>query len=93
MKNVLKAMLLFVMVVGLFVLAGLLIWNIMDHTNGRLVSTGERREYLLYFPKTYDPAKPVPLVINIHGFSQWPATQANVSQWNQLADEEGFIVV
>ena len=93
MKNVLKAMLLFVMVVGLFVLAGLLIWNIMDHTNGRLVSTGERRKYLLYIPKSYDPTKPVPLVINIHGFAQWPANQANVSQWNQLADEEGFIVV
>lgn len=93
MKNVLKAMLLFVMVVGLFVLAGLLIWNIMDHTNGRLVSSGEKREYLLYVPDSYDPAKTVPLVINIHGFAQWPANQANVSQWNQLADEEGFIVV
>ena len=93
MQNLLKVMFLFVMVVGVFFLAGLVIWNIMDRTNGRLVSSGERREYLLYVPKTYDPAKPVPLVINIHGFSQWPANQANVSQWNQLADEEGFIVV
>ena len=93
MQNLLKVILLFVMVVGVFILAGLIFWKIMDYTNGHLVSSGESREYLLYVPKTYDPAKPVPLVINIHGFSQWPANQANVSQWNKLADEEGFIVV
>ena len=95
MKNLLKVLFLFVLVIGLFILAGLIVWNILDRTNGSLVSSGEKREYLLYVPETYDPtsAQNVPLVINIHGFSQWPANQANVSQWNQLADEEGFIVV
>lgn len=95
MKNLLKIVFLFTLIVGVFILAGLIIWNILDRTNGSLVSSGEKREYLLYVPKSYDPtsAQNVPLVINIHGFSQWPANQANVSQWNQLADEEGFIVV
>ena len=95
MKNLLKIVFLFTLIVAVFILAGLIIWNILDRTNGSLVSSGEKREYLLYVPKSYDPtsAQNVPLVINIHGFSQWPANQANVSQWNQLADEEGFIVV
>ncbi len=95
MKNLLKIVFLFTLIVGVFILAGLIIWNILDRTNGSLISSGEKREYLLYVPKSYDPtsAQNVPLVINIHGFSQWPANQANVSQWNQLADEEGFIVV
>ena len=95
MKNFLKVVLLFVIIIGIFILAGLVIWNLLDRTNGSLVSSGEKREYLLYVPESYDPtsAQNVPLVINIHGFSQWPANQANVSQWNQLADEEGFIVV
>jgi polyhydroxybutyrate depolymerase len=93
MKNLLKVILLFLSFVGIFILAGLIIWNLADRVNGRLVSSGERREYLLYVPESYDPAKAVPLVINIHGFTQWPANQAEVSQWNQLADEEGFIVV
>ncbi len=93
MKNLLKVMFLFVIVIGLFFLAGLIAWKLADRTNGRLVSSGERREYLLYVPKTYNAAKPVPLVINIHGFSQWPANQAAVSRWNELADEQGFIVV
>ena len=36
---------------------------------------------------------PTPLVITIHGFAQWPANQRDVSRWNPLADEYGFIVV
>ena len=42
-------------------------------TNGRLVSAGEKRSYLLYVPATYDPATPTPLVISIHGYAEWPA--------------------
>ncbi len=93
MKKLLKVFLIIFAVFGLLILAGFTAFNIADRTNGRLVSSGEKREYLLYVPESYDSAKKVPLVINIHGFSQWPANQANVSQWNQLADEEGFIVV
>lgn len=64
-----------------------------NHTNGHLLSSGERRSYLLHVPKSHDPSTPAPLVIVIHGFAQWPANQARVSQWNKLADEKGFIVV
>ena len=83
-------------------LAGLLVfltpvlalaYFISNHTNGSLVSGGEKRKYLLHVPKKYDPSKPAPLVVVIHGFAQWPANQAQVSQWNPLANEKGFIVV
>lgn len=93
MKNFLKVVLIILGVIGLLVLSGVVAWNIADRTNGRLVSSGVKREYLLYVPDSYDGSKSVPLVITIHGFAQWPANQAWVSQWNQLADEEGFIVV
>lgn len=93
MKNFLKVI-FFILVGNLFViLLGILVWNIIDRSNGELISSGEERKYLLYVPDSYDPARPVPLVINIHGFAQWPANQAEVSKWNQLADKEGFIVV
>jgi polyhydroxybutyrate depolymerase len=62
-------------------------------TRGHLVSSGERRSYLLYVPESYDPAQPTPLVLVFHGFAGWPGNQARVSQWNELADAEGFIVV
>ena len=95
MRKVLKVIITIFIVFGVFILAGLLAWKHSDRSNGRLVSSGEQREYLLYVPEAYDPASAngVPLVINIHGFAQWPANQAEVSQWNQVADEEGFIVV
>ncbi len=64
-----------------------------NRTNGSLVSSGEKRSYLLYVPDSYDPAKPTPLVITIHGFAQWPAHQAQLTHWNDLADEYGFIAV
>jgi polyhydroxybutyrate depolymerase len=70
-----------------------LAFGIANRTNGRILSSGELRKYLLYVPPSYDANTPTPLVINIHGFSQWPANQAQVSQWNVVADEYGFIVV
>lgn len=66
---------------------------LIDRTNGKLVSSGETRRYLLHVPKNLDQSEPVPLVITIHGFAQWPHNQMNVSQWNPIADREGFIVV
>jgi polyhydroxybutyrate depolymerase len=77
----------------LLVLAVVAAFSIANKTTGQMLSSGEEREYLLYVPDSYDPSTPTPLIIVIHGFAQWPAHQAHVSQWNQLADEEGFIVV
>jgi polyhydroxybutyrate depolymerase len=64
-----------------------------NRTNGSVVSSGEEREYLLYVPKSYDRAKPAPLVISMHAAMNWPAFQMEVTGWNKLADEHGFIVV
>jgi polyhydroxybutyrate depolymerase len=44
-------------------------------------------------PSSYDPAVPAPLVITLHGFMQWPAHQARITRWNDLADAHGFIAV
>jgi polyhydroxybutyrate depolymerase len=64
-----------------------------NRTNGTIVSSGQEREYLLYVPRSYDRAKPTPLVISLHAAALWPATQREASQWNKVADEQGFIVV
>src|SRR5213592_2325555 len=66
---------------------------VLNRTNGRIVSSGQKREYLLYVPRSYDRAKPTPLVISMHGGALWPAAQKGISQWNRVADEHGFIVV
>jgi len=65
----------------------------VNRTNGTLVSLGKKRSYLLYVPGTYNPATPSPLVISLHGFAEWPAHQMQISRWNDLARQHGFIVV
>jgi polyhydroxybutyrate depolymerase len=67
--------------------------SILNRTNGTIVSSGHRREYLLHVPASYDRARPTPLVISMHGAMNWPAFQMNLSQWNRAADQNGFIVV
>ena len=83
-------------VLGLPTVAGLITvgWmSILDDASGQVVTSGRAREYLLYVPPTYDPSTPTPLVISLHSGALWPAHQRNLSGWNRLADEHGFLVV
>jgi polyhydroxybutyrate depolymerase len=66
---------------------------ILNRSDGAIVSSGEKREYLLHVPKSYDRAKPTPLVISLHAAALWPAAQQYMTRWNGLADAQGFIVV
>jgi polyhydroxybutyrate depolymerase len=68
-------------------------FHLANRENGAMVSSGEKRGYLLYVPPTYDRSKPTPLVISLHAAALWGAAQKETSQWNTVADREGFIVV
>lgn len=68
-------------------------FNAHNRNNGTIVSSGEKREYLVYVPRSYDRARKTPLVISMHGGGMWGAAQQEVSQWNRVADAHGFIVV
>jgi len=68
-------------------------YHVRNRSNGSIVSSGLEREYLVYVPKSYNPSRPTPLVISMHGGAMWPASQKETSQWNRVADEHGFIVV
>ncbi len=93
MKKLLRFLFFGLCFLALIVLIGVIAWLSINRNNGQIISNGEKRKYLLYVPERYDPAVATPLVITIHGFAQWPANQMNVSQWNELADQHGFIVV
>ncbi len=91
---VIGAMLLCIGLPPLFVLAAAAASYSENRTTGTIVTTaGQTREYVLHVPKTYDRTKPAPLVISMHGADNWPSFQMALSQWNPLADEQGFIVV
>jgi polyhydroxybutyrate depolymerase len=62
-------------------------------TSGTIICSGQKRAYLLYVPTSYDPKKPAPLVITLHTSMSWDNSAMAISQWNPVADENGFIVV
>ena len=64
-----------------------------NRNNGSIVSSGQKREYLLYVPRSYDRSKATPLVISMHGAAGRPTQQMNLSEWNRLAESQRFIVV
>src|SRR5216684_6741615 len=92
-KIVIGAVLAIIGLPVMFVLIAAVSISVLNRTNGTIVSSGQKREYLLYVPKSYDRTKPTPLVISMHAAALWPAAQMATSQWNKVANEEGFIVV
>jgi polyhydroxybutyrate depolymerase len=77
----------------LLALVGAVTFAVRNRSNGTIVSSGDEREYLLHVPRSYDPARPTPLVISLHGGALWPAAQRDISRWNDRAERHGFIVV
>jgi polyhydroxybutyrate depolymerase len=93
-KKILLGILGVVVGLPLLVVVVAVVWiNLLDRTNGTILSANSEREYLLHVPASYKPLSPTPLVISLHAGATWPAHQQNLSHWNQLADEHGFIVV
>src|SRR4051794_37428667 len=92
-KLLIRAVLVIIGLPLLLVLTGAVSIFILNRTNGTIVSSGQQRHYLLYVPKSYDHTKPTPLVISMHAAMSWPAFQMNLTRWNKVADEHGFIVV
>src|SRR3989475_3828047 len=77
----------------LLVLALAVSFRVANRPTGSFMSSGRKREYVLYVPRSYDRAKPTALVISLHGAGLWGAAQRETSQWDRVADEHGFIVV
>src|SRR5213083_529796 len=77
----------------LLVLVEAVSFRVANRPNGSFMSSGRKREYVLYVPRSYDRAKPTALVISLHGAGMWGAAQKETSQWDRVADEHGFIVV
>jgi len=92
-KIVIGAVIVIVGLPVLLILTILLSVSFANRNNASIVSSGEKREYLLYVPRSYDPTKPTPLIISMHAAMNWPAYQMKITQWNKAADGSGFIVV
>ncbi len=58
-----------------------------------LTIDGKERNYLLHVPKNYDPTKPIPLLVMLHGRGGDAKQFAERTRMNEKADKEGFAVV
>lgn len=92
-RKVIGAVLILISLPALWALIAAVSFYARNRNNGSIVSSGETREYLLYVPRRYDPSKPTPLVISMHGAGGWPKQQMELSEWNRVAERERFIVV
>ena len=92
-KTFIAAILILISLPVVLALTEAVSFYVRNRNNGSIVSSGEKREYLLYVPGSYDRTKPTPLVISMHGAGGWPAQQMDMSEWNRLAESQRFIVV
>jgi polyhydroxybutyrate depolymerase len=58
-----------------------------------LLDQGQQRTYSLHTPPSYQPGQPMPLVLAFHGSGQQGKEMAAQTGLNQLADQQGFLVV
>jgi polyhydroxybutyrate depolymerase len=59
----------------------------------KVLSSGIERRFDVHVPRSYDPTKPTPVVLNFHGFTSDKRQQDLLSRMNAKADREGFVVV
>lgn len=58
-----------------------------------LTVDGMQRTAHVHVPASYDPTKPTPLVINVHGLTSFADQQAQLSHAIAKSDAAGFIVI
>jgi polyhydroxybutyrate depolymerase len=63
-----------------------------NYTDSILIK-GLQRSYLIHTPVSYDKSRQWPLVIVLHGGGSEARTMAPMTDFNSLADKEGFIIV
>lgn len=61
--------------------------------DGSFVHGGITRTYSFYVPASYVTGQPVPLILNLHGYTSNGSQQAMYSNFNAIADTAGFIAV
>ncbi len=62
-------------------------------TTVHIMSSGIDRWYLRHVPPTYTDTKPMPLVVDVHGYQEGAPIQSVMSGFGPYGDQHGFITV
>ena len=58
------------------------------------IETGGRKRYfIVHVPKNYDPAKPAPVVLSLHGAAMNGTMMVGFTGLNETSEKNGFLVV
>ena len=60
---------------------------------GSITVDGLKREYKVHIPDMYNPAKPAPLIVALHGGGGRIESMEWLTNFNKLSEAEGFLVV
>ena len=93
--RVLRRACVLVMLTGLIFVTGMFFtgcFSAEDLELRTIEHDGLERTYYLHVPDTLEDASPVPLVIALHGLLETGALLAHVTEFNDVADDEQFIV-
>jgi len=60
---------------------------------GSITHNNLEREYILYIPESYSGDNSVPLVLNLHGYTSNAGEQMIYSNFLEISDTEGFLLV
>ncbi len=79
----------FLLLANLFVINFLFAQTSVSDT---IITGGVARAYRLYIPAIYNPANPVPLVFNLHGYGSNNTQQELYGDFRPVADTANFII-
>jgi polyhydroxybutyrate depolymerase len=65
---------------------------VLAQVSATIQHNGISRNHIVYVPSNYDPVIEVPLVFVLHGFTQSASAIMSATGFNDLAEQEGFIV-
>lgn len=76
-----------------FLIGGAASTSAQTTITGSFLHNGIVRDYRLYIPAIYNPANPVPLVFNLHGYTSDNLQQELYGDFRAIADTANFLVV
>jgi polyhydroxybutyrate depolymerase len=56
-------------------------------------SGGTERWYFRHVPPSYDPTKPMPVVLDLHGYAEGAAVHVKMSDLGTYGDQQGFVTI
>ena len=65
-------------------------FTLLGQTPSSITIGGVSRSYIYYTPSSWNPSQNVPLLIVLHGLTQTGAGLMDITQFNQIAEQNGF---